>query len=76
MKSSLRDLEGKPTRTAGAKRRGWRGSGRQDAHDMERHIRMVTDAVMCKLRVRQQSAARLTSCSDLPANVRSPGRPT
>ena len=23
------------------------GSGRQDAHDMERHIRMVTDAVMC-----------------------------
>jgi hypothetical protein len=30
------------------------GSGRQDAHDMERHIRMVTDAVMCKLRGRQQ----------------------
>ena len=79
MKSSVTDLfEGKPTRTAGAKRRGAEaarqpslrvcpvgvrrlaaaapccGSGRQDAHDMERHLCVVIDAVLCKLRDRQQ----------------------
>jgi len=84
LKSSLRDLfEGKPTRTAGAKRRGTeaarqpisagdllgvrrlsrlgamaRISGRQDAHVMERHIRMVIDAVMRKLHVRQHGVQR------------------
>jgi hypothetical protein len=32
----------------------WARTGRQYAHVMERHIRMVTDAIMCKLLVRQQ----------------------
>jgi len=35
-----------------------RGSGRQNADETECHIRMVTDGVMLKLRVRQHGDGR------------------
>jgi hypothetical protein len=50
--SRERKRRGSPSLRAMSSRRNgsrgsapWRGSGRQNAHDMERHIRMVADAV-------------------------------
>jgi len=44
---SLRAMSSR-RKTALAARRHGAGSGRQNAHDMERTSAMVTDAVMCK----------------------------
>src|SRR5664279_5964051 len=55
-------------------RRHGADQGRQNAHDMERHILMVTDAVMCKLRGGQHWASGPATTSNSALSGAGPSR--